>query len=155
AAASTPVVLASDQSNVPVTVSNFPATQPVSGTVSVGNFPATQAVSGTVAVTGVATETTLGTRLADSTFTTRINTQGQKNMAGSTPVVLASDQSAVPVSIGSTVAVTDNNGSLTVDSTQLPASLGAKTTANSLAVNIASDQTVPVTSRGAAKGTTT
>jgi hypothetical protein len=33
-----------------VSVSNFPATQPVSGTVSVGNFPATQPVSGTVGV---------------------------------------------------------------------------------------------------------
>lgn len=33
-----------------VSVSNFPATQPVSGTVGVSNFPATQPVSGTVAV---------------------------------------------------------------------------------------------------------
>jgi len=32
----------------PVAISNFPATQPVSGSVSVSNFPATQAVSGTV-----------------------------------------------------------------------------------------------------------
>jgi len=31
-------------------VSNFPATQPVSGTVSVSNFPATQPISGSVAV---------------------------------------------------------------------------------------------------------
>lgn len=34
--------------NHQVQVSNFPATQAVSGTVSVNNFPATQAVSGTV-----------------------------------------------------------------------------------------------------------
>ncbi len=33
-----------------VAVSNLPATQPVSGTVSVGNFPATQPVSGSVSV---------------------------------------------------------------------------------------------------------
>ena len=60
--ASQPVVIASNQSAVPVSgpltdaqlrasavpvsVSNFPATQPVSGTVAVSNFPATQAVSG-------------------------------------------------------------------------------------------------------------
>jgi hypothetical protein len=44
---------------------------------------------------GAATETTLGTRLADSTFTARINTLGQKNMASSTPVVISSDQSEV------------------------------------------------------------
>lgn len=39
-------------SNFPVSfsISNFPATQPVSGAVSVSNFPATQPVSGTVAV---------------------------------------------------------------------------------------------------------
>jgi hypothetical protein len=48
--------------------------------------------------TGAATETTLASRLADSTFTTRINTLGQKTMANSTPVVLASDQTVIPVS---------------------------------------------------------
>ncbi|MET0403042.1 MAG: hypothetical protein ABW123_11595 [Cystobacter sp.] len=36
----------------PVTVGNFPATQPVSGSVAVSNLPATQAVSGTVGVSG-------------------------------------------------------------------------------------------------------
>lgn len=35
-----------------VTVQNFPATQPVSGSVSVSNFPSTQPVSGTVGVSG-------------------------------------------------------------------------------------------------------
>lgn len=49
----------------------------------------------------IATEATLATRLADATFTGRINTQGQKAMAASTPVVIASDQSAVPVSAAS------------------------------------------------------
>lgn len=34
----------------PVSVGNFPATQPVSGSVSVSNFPATQPVSGSVSV---------------------------------------------------------------------------------------------------------
>jgi len=43
-----------------------------------------------------ATEATLATRLADATFTARINTLGQKVMAASTPVVIASDQSAIP-----------------------------------------------------------
>lgn len=39
----------------------------------------------------------LSTRLAEATFTARINTQGQKAMAASTPVVLASDQTSIPV----------------------------------------------------------
>src|SRR5262249_1999123 len=41
----------------------------------------------------------LSTRLADATFTARINTLGQKTMANSTPVVIASDQSAIPVTV--------------------------------------------------------
>jgi hypothetical protein len=47
--------------------------------------------------TGAATEATLASRLADATFTARINTLGQKTSANSTPVVLASDQSAITV----------------------------------------------------------
>lgn len=39
----------------------------------------------------------LSTRFADATFTARINTLGQKTMANSTPVVLPSDQSAIPI----------------------------------------------------------
>jgi hypothetical protein len=62
-------------------------------------FQATQPVSAVSLPlpTGAATETTLGTRLADATFTGRINTLGQKAMAASTPVVLASDQSTLNV----------------------------------------------------------
>lgn len=63
-------------------------------------------VQGSVAITaaslplptGAATEATLDTLLADSTFTTRIPVQGQAAMAASVPVVIASDQSAIPVS---------------------------------------------------------
>ena len=39
-----------DATGSAVSVSNFPATQPISGSVSVSNFPATQPISGTVAV---------------------------------------------------------------------------------------------------------
>lgn len=59
--------------------------------------------------TGAATESTLSTRVADSTITARLNTLGQKTSANSTPVVLSSDQSAVPIN--------DNGGSITVDGT--------------------------------------
>lgn len=45
--------------------------------------------------TGAATETTLASRLADATFTARINTLGSKTSANSTPVVIASDQAAI------------------------------------------------------------
>lgn len=92
----------------------------VDGSVLVSNFPAIQTIaisqSGTdndvdvvssALPTGAATEATLLGVLTTSAFQARINTLGQKTMANSTPVVLSSDQSAVPV--------TDNGGSLTVD----------------------------------------
>lgn len=89
---------------------------------------------------GAATEATLATLLTSGTFTARLNTLGQKTMANSAPVVLASDQSAIPVTgpltdaqlraspvpVSGTVTanagtgpwpVTDNGGSLTVDGT--------------------------------------
>jgi hypothetical protein len=43
----TPVSIDQTHPNNHVEVTNFPATQPVSGSVSVGNFPASQAVTGT------------------------------------------------------------------------------------------------------------
>jgi hypothetical protein len=47
--------------------------------------------------TGASTEATLATLLTLAGFQARINTQGQKTMATSTPVVLASDQASIPV----------------------------------------------------------
>jgi len=54
----------------------------------------TQPVSGAV----TANIGTAGTLLTEAAFQARVNTLGQKVMASSTPVVIASDQSAVPVS---------------------------------------------------------
>lgn len=107
-------------------------TQPISGTVA-----ATQSgtwninnISGTITLpTGAATETTLATLLTTSAFQARINTLGQKTMANSTPVVLASDQSAIPVSQSGAWTVTANagTGSFTVIGT------GTDNTTNSTA----------------------
>jgi uncharacterized membrane protein len=71
---------------------------------------------------GAATETTLGTRLSDATFTNRINTLGQKTSTNSTPVVLASDQSTVPVSGTVTANIGTTNG-LALDATLTAQSL--------------------------------
>ena len=150
---STPVVLASDQSAIPVTQSGTWTVQPgntanttpwlttisqggnaatvsVAGALKIDGSAVTQPVSGTITAnqggtwninnisgtislpTGAATETTLSTRLADSTFTGRINTLGQKTSANSTPVVLASDQSTLTVS--GTVTANAGTGSFTV-----------------------------------------
>lgn len=123
---SMPVVVSSDQSALPVTGTFFQVTQPVSiaaavpvtdnggsltvdgavtvsGTVAVSNFPATQPISAVALPlpSGAATEATLASIDAGIPVTL-----GQTVMAGSMPVVIASDQSAVPIS-----------------STQLPAAL--------------------------------
>jgi hypothetical protein len=51
--------------------------------------------------TGAATEATLATLLTLAGFQARINTLGQKTMVNSTPVTIASDQSALPISTAS------------------------------------------------------
>lgn len=100
---------------------------------------------------------------------------GQKVMAGSAPVVIASDQSTLPVSVadGSDIALgakadisaTTDTGTFSLISffkrllskltTQLPAALGQTTMSASLPVTIASDQTVlPVSVTGYATDNT-
>lgn len=70
-----------------------------------------QPISGTI----TANVGTTNGLLLDATLTARINTLGQKTMANSTPVVLASDQASIPVTVGSstTAAVTSVASSIT------------------------------------------
>lgn len=78
---------------------------PVSGTVAVSNFPATQAVSAASLPlpTGAATETTL------AAINTKTPLLGQATMANSTPVTLASNQSAIPISQTSVVSTANSS----------------------------------------------
>lgn len=127
---STPIVIASDQSTLAISAASLP-------------LP-----------TGAATETTLGTRLADATFTGRINTQGQKAMAASTPVVVASDQSTLPISAAALplpagAATETTLGTRLADATVTArlGTLGQKAMAGSAPVVIASDQSrLPIAS---------
>lgn len=84
---------------------------PVSGTITANAGSGTFAVSAASLPLpgGAATETTL------AAISTKTLAAGQATMANSSPVVLASNQSAIPVTIAAAMAVTDNNGSLTVD----------------------------------------
>lgn len=86
---------------------------------------ATRATEATLATR--ASEATLATRLADATFTARINTLGQKTMANSTPVVLASDQSAIPVTFGGSALATVTRVAVSTTVATLSASNAAKT----------------------------
>ncbi len=94
------VVLPTDQSAIPVTQS--------------GSWTVT-ANLGTIA--GVATETTL------AALSAKLNTLGQKTMANSAPVVIASDQSAVPASQSGTWNITNISGTVSLPT-------GAATAAN-------------------------
>lgn len=85
----------------------------------------TQPVSATALPlpSGAATEATLSTRLTESTYTTRQPTPGQSTMAGSVPVVVASDQSALPVAaaslplpVGAATAVKQDEGNASLSS---------------------------------------
>jgi hypothetical protein len=58
----------------------------------------TQQVGSWAVTANAGTNLNTSALMLDATFTGRINTQGQKTMAASTPVVLPSDQSAIPVS---------------------------------------------------------
>lgn len=67
---------------VPVTVSNFPATQSISGSIEVSNLPATQPVSGAVTVSNFpATQPVSGTVIANP-YTYQIS---EGNVANHTP----------------------------------------------------------------------
>lgn len=87
--------------------------------------------------TGAATEATLASRLADATFTTRINTLGQKAMAASTPVVLASDQSPISTTPLTTSTATHSDVGASVTTVTLLAA-----NANRLGATIYHDATV-------------
>lgn len=77
----------------------------------------------------------LSTRLSETTFTSSINTLGQKNMAGSTPVVLASDQASIPI--------TDNDSSLTIDNAFIDANISDLVTEATFTSSVGEVQATP------------
>ena len=155
------VTLASDEDALAVTAAQLPAalgqgTMAQSMTVAVASNQSAVPVSvaagsdvteGNTSDAAVETDTT-GTvsgklrglvKLAVNFLSRFPAALGQGTMAQSTPVAIASNQSAVTVA--------DGAGSLTVDSTQLPASLGQGTEAQSMTVVLASDKTPNVQTR--------
>lgn len=84
-AASSPVVVASDQSAIPITAAALP-------------LPAGASTSANQ-TSQITQETAIATSVAS--LDTKTPTVGQKAMAASSPVVLASDQSSIPVTVAS------------------------------------------------------
>ena len=109
-----------------VAVNNFPATQPVSGTVSVGNFPAVQSVDdnggsltidGTVSVnnfpgasTGTATVTSVSVGAGAAVSLSASN-------AAKTKVVLYNETGTLFVKLGATASSTSYTYRLTANTT--------------------------------------
>jgi len=118
---------------VPVSGTFWQATQPVSGTVGVSNFPATQAVTGTF---WQATQPVSGPLTDAELRTSPVSVAGTFWQA-TQPVSAAS----LPLPTGAATEAT-----LSAASGKLPATLGQKTMANSMAVVLSSDQSaIPVT----------
>ncbi len=86
-----------------------------------------------VAMSGVATETTL------SGLSGKFGSLGQKDMAGSAPVVIASDQSAVPVSCASLPLTSGEATGNTLSALNGKVGTGVKVSASSTSVVLASD----------------
>lgn len=136
---SVPVVVASNQTAIPVSASTLP-------------LP-TGAATAANQVLEIASTDAIGAKLG---------TLGQKNMAGSAPVVFASDQSTLPVSAASlplpSGAATAANqateiASLASIDAGIPAGLGQTTMAASMPVVLASNQSaVPTQSPVNANG---
>lgn len=144
-AASLPVTLASNQSALAVTGTFWQATQPVSGTF----WQATQPISAAslplpTGASTAAKQPALGT--AGTASSDVITVQGIASMTAlkvdGSGVTQPISAAALPLPAGASTSAlqTSGNTTLTTISGQLPATLGAKTTANSMAVNIASDQ---------------
>lgn len=126
AAASVPVVLPAAQITTLTPPTTVTVQQPTGSNlhVQIDNFPATQPVSGTVTVTQ-ATGTNLHTVIDSGTVAaTQSGTWNINNISGT-----------VSLPTGAATETT-----LAAASAKLPATLGQKTSANSLAVTLASDQ---------------
>lgn len=77
--------------------------------------------------------------LSEGTFTGRINTQGQKTMAASTPVVIASDQGTIPTTQGALTSLVVFQQAVTATAAVLPTNTAKRVC---LKVLVAGTQTV-------------
>lgn len=146
--------------NLLVNVSNFPATQPVSGTVAISQTtPGTTngvVVNSSALPTGASTsasQTTGNTSLAS--IDTKVPALGQALAAASVPVVLTAAQitTLTPLSSVTVTQATGTNLHTVVDSSALPT--GASTSANQTTSNTSLASIVTNTGNIPAKGSAT
>jgi hypothetical protein len=107
-AASRPVVVASDQSAVPVSLASVPSHAVTNAGTFATQAAATLAAETTKVIGVVRTADGSGNLLTstanavDVNIKSGVNANGQATMANSAPVVLASNQSSIPVTVAST-----------------------------------------------------
>ena len=153
---SEPVVIASDQSAVPisgsVSVSNFPATQPISATA----LPLPSGASTSAAqTTANATLATIASNTANAGTPTVSGTVAVSNFPSSQavtgtfwPATQPVSASSLPLPTGAATAANQSTMITTLSAIDagIPTSLGQNTMANSMSVALASDQSaLPVT----------
>jgi hypothetical protein len=138
---SLPVVLPSDQSAIPVSQAgtwtvgvSVSAVQLKDGAGTVINPAKEDGNLATVKTNTDKLDVNLSTRLAENTFTARIPTLGQKTMVNAAPVVIASDQSAIPTSQSGTWTV-GISGTVPISASALPLPSGASTETTLSALN--------------------
>lgn len=122
------VVVASDQSTIPVSLTSTTITGTVAATQS-GTWNITN-VSGTVSLPTGASTSALQTS-GNASLTSidgKLNSLGQKAMTASVPVTIASDQSAVPASQSGTWNINNVSGTVSLPT-------GAATAANQATAN--------------------
>ena len=120
-ASSLPVVIASDQSNVNVAVASLPSGLATSANQTTGNS----------SLASIKTDL--------DTLVTNSPTLGQKAMAGSVPVALASD-TALPLPSGAATAANQTTGNTSLAAINTALAHGQTTMAGSVPVALASDQ---------------
>ncbi len=147
---SMPVVLASDQTAIPVSVSNFPADALGQGSSTPGQLGHLSMGATTAALPSYTTGTTNPLSLTTNGL---LRTDGsnvtQPISAVSLPLptgaATETKQDTGNTSLASIdTKLTTTNSSLSSIDAGIPAALGAATIANSMPVNIASDQIVPI-----------
>jgi hypothetical protein len=147
-ASSVPVVIASNQSPVPVSLDVVTTTVPIGGTVTANLSVTDNTVLDNIDTSlnaietdAAAIEALLGTIDAD---TSRIPTLGQAVMASSVPVAIASNQGEVPVSgtfwqatqpVSGTVTANAGTGTQAVSLATLPALVAGSAAIGKLAAN--------------------
>lgn len=126
---SRPVVLASDQSSIPVTGSFFQTTQPISGTVGVNNFPTTQPISGTVSATvSQSTAANLNATVTGTIAATQSGTWTVQPGNTANTTAWKVDGSAVTQPVSGTVAVTQSTSPWVVTGSKTNNSAAPSTT---------------------------